>query len=86
MLLYIYICIYIYVIVYIYIVYIYICVKNIAIFHVEFTKKIILFSLFTSQFKKISSKKIHKHPACKMKSDEQEGAGRKFEVLSEHTF
>ena len=70
----------------IFIVIVYICVKNIAIFHVEFTKKIILFSLFTSQFKKISSKKIHKHPACKMKSDEQEGAGRKFEVLSEHTF
>ena len=29
---------------------IYICVKNIAIFYVEFTKKIILFSLFTPQF------------------------------------
>ena len=30
--------------------------------------------------------KIHKHPACKMNRDEQGGAGRKFEVLSEHTF
>ena len=28
----------------------YICVKNIAIFYVEFTKKIIFFSLFTPQF------------------------------------
>ena len=32
------------------------------------------------------SKKIHKHPACKMNRDEQRGAGQKFEDLSEHTF
>ena len=31
-------------------IYIYICVKSIAIVYVEFTKKIILFSLFTPQF------------------------------------
>ena len=30
--------------------------------------------------------KIHEHPACKMNRDEQGGAGRKSEVLSEHTF
>ena len=54
-----------------------------AIFYVEFTKKKIfsLFSLLSFLFKE-----IHKHPACKMNRDEQEGAGRKFEVLSEHTF
>ena len=40
-----------------------------------------LFSLLNFSFKK-----IHKHPACKMKRDEQGGAGRKLEVLSEHTF
>ena len=54
---------------------IYICVKNIAIFYVEFTKK---WSIFHS--------KIHKHPAYRMNRDEQGGAGRKFKVLSEHTF
>ena len=59
------------------------CVKSIAIFYVEFTKKMILFFLFTPQF---FFKNIHKHPACKMNRDEQEGAGRKFDVLSEHTF
>ena len=54
-----------------------------AIFYVEFTKKILFshFSLLNFLFKE-----IHKHPACKMNRDEQEGAGRKFEVLSEHTF
>ena len=64
-------------------IYIYICVKNIAIFYAEFTKKQLfsLFSLFNFSFKK-----IHKHPACKMNRDEQGGAGRNFEVLSEHTF
>ena len=40
-----------------------------------------LFSLLNLSFKK-----IHKHLACKMNRDEQGGAGRKFEVLSEHTF
>ena len=30
--------------------------------------------------------KIHEHPACKMNRDEQGGAGRKSEVLGEHTF
>ena len=30
--------------------------------------------------------KIHKHPASKMNRDEQGGAGRKLEVLGEHTF
>ena len=40
-----------------------------------------LFSLLSFLFKE-----IYKHPACKMNRDEQEGAGRKFEVLSEHTF
>ena len=59
--------------------YIYICVKNIAIFYVEFTK--IIFSLFS--LLNFSFKKIHKHPACKMNSDEQREASRKFEVLSE---
>ena len=34
----------------------------------------------------ISHSKIHKDPTCKMNTDEQGGAGRKFEVLSEHTF
>ena len=29
---------------------------------------------------------VHKHPACKMERDEQEGASRKLEVLSEHVF
>ena len=40
-----------------------------------------LFSLLSFLFKE-----IHKHPACKMNRDEQEGAGQKLEVLSEHTF
>ena len=46
-------------------------------------KKILFyhFSLLNFLFKK-----INKHPACKMNRDEQEGAGRKFEFLSEHTF
>ena len=43
-----------------------------------------LFSLFS--LLSFSFKKIHKHPAYKMNSDEQGGAGRKFEALSEHTF
>ena len=43
-----------------------------------------LFSLFS--LLNLSFKKIHKHPACKMNRDEQGRAGRKFEVLSEHTF
>ena len=43
-----------------------------------------LFSLFS--LLSFSFKKIHKHPAYKMNSDEQGRAGRKFEVLSEHTF
>ena len=43
-----------------------------------------LFSLFP--LLNVLFKKIHKHPACKMNSDEQGGAGRKFEVLNEHTF
>ena len=38
-----------------------------------------LFSLLNFPFKN-----IHKHPVCKMNRDEQGGAGRKFEVLSEH--
>ena len=40
-----------------------------------------LFSLLNFSFKK-----IHKHLDRKMNRDEQGGAGRKFEVLSEHTF
>ena len=43
-----------------------------------------IFSLFSRL--SFLFKEIHKHPACKMNRDEQEGAGRKFEVLSEHTF
>ena len=60
-------------------VHVYLC-KNIAIFYVEFTKKIIVFSLFTPKFfiqKFISI--LH----VKMNRDEQGGAGSKFEVLSE---
>ena len=44
-------------------------------------KSFALFSLLNFLFKK-----IHMHPACKMNRDEQGGTGRKFEVLSEHTF
>ena len=40
-----------------------------------------LFSLFS--LLSFSFKKIHKHPAYKMNSDEQREASRKFEVLSE---
>ena len=36
--------------------------------------------------KSIFHSKVLKHPACKMNRDEHGGAGRKFEVLSEHTF
>ena len=61
--------------------YIYLCVKNIAIFYVEFRKEKV--SLFTPQF---LFKVIHKHPACKMNRDEQGGAGQKFEVLSKILF
>ena len=43
-----------------------------------------LFSLFP--ILNLLFKKSHKHPACKMDRDEQGGAGRKFEVLSDHTF
>ena len=43
-----------------------------------------LFSLFSLLY--FSFKKIHKHPACKMNRDEEGGAGRKFEVLSEQSF
>ena len=50
----------------------YICVKSIAIFYVEFTKK---WSIFHS--------KIHKHPACRMNRDEHEESRLK---ISEHTF
>ena len=42
--------------------YVCVCVKNITIFYIEFTRKIILFSLFTTQF---FIRKIHKHPVCK---------------------
>ena len=42
------------------------------------------FSLFS--FLNFLFKKIHKHPTRKMNRDEQGGAGRKFEVLSERTF
>ena len=41
------------------------------------------FLLFYSS---IFHSKIHKHPACKMNKDEQGGASRKLEVLSEYTF
>ena len=63
--------------------YIYICVKKFVIFYVEFTKQKFIFSFFTPQF---FIQKIHMRPACKTYRDEQEGAGRKFEVLSGHTF
>ena len=71
---YIYLHIYIYIYIYIY----YIYIKNIAIFYVECTKKLFfsLYSLLHFSFKN----------SCKMNRDEQGGAGRKFEVLSEHTF
>ena len=42
------------------------------------------FSLFS--ILNFSFKKIQKHPACKMNRVEPGGAGRKVEVLSEHTF
>ena len=41
---------------------------------------------FLSFYFSVFHSKIHKHPARKMNRDEQGGAGRKFEVLSEHTF
>ena len=41
---------------------------------------------FISFHSSIFHSKIHNHSACKMNRDEQEGAGEKFEVLSEHTF
>ena len=63
--------------------YIYICVKKFVIFYVEFTKQKFIFSFFTPQF---FIQKIHMRPACKTYRDEQERAGRKFEVLSGHTF
>ena len=61
----------------------YICVKNIATFYVEFTKKN---SSFLSFHSSVFHSKIHKHPAFKMNRDKQGGEDQKFEVLSEYTF
>ena len=41
---------------------------------------------FLSFHSSIFHSKILKHPASKMSTDEQGGAGRKLEVLSQHTF
>ena len=57
--------------------------KTLPSFMLSLQKKS-LFSLFS--LLNVLFKKIHKHPAYKMNSDEQGGAGRKFEVLNEHTF
>ena len=42
--------------------------------------------MLSLQKKSIFHSKKHKHPACKINRNEQGGAGRKFELLSEHTF
>ena len=76
--------IFIIVILYIYIyIYIYICLKNIVIFYVEFTKKIIFFSLFTSQcFIQKFITILH----VKWTEINMGKAGWKLEVLIEHAF
>ena len=61
--------------------YIYLCKKHCHLLCSIYKKK--LFSLFSLNF---SFKKIHKRPASKINRDEQEWAGRNFEILSEHTF
>ena len=63
--------------------YIYLCKKHCHLLCWAYEKNNSFLSFHSSIY---HSKKNHKHPACKMNWDEQGGASRKSEVLSEHTF